>query len=110
MLFRAFVDAAIEFRARRIEREDANSRGGRRRFRTQGSLTRDVFAGLQAELERALHARPISRIQLSHLRGVETFQDAMKTIGSVTFEDCREPGGNSVACRWAREERLTRGA
>src|SRR5213080_4189992 len=106
MLFRAFVNAAIEFRARRIQREDANSRGGRRRFRTQRPLTRDVFAGLQAELERALYPRPITRIQLVRLRRIETFQDAMKTFGAVTLADYREPGAKSFVSRRAGEERL----
>src|SRR5258707_956711 len=110
MLFRAFVDASVEFRARRIEREDANSRGGGWRFRTQRPLTRDVFAGLQAELDCALHPRPITRIQIVCFGGVETLQDAMKTFGAVTFADFGESGAKSFVSRRAGEERPPQGA
>src|SRR6266568_9698533 len=107
MLFRASVDSPVEFCSRWIQCQDANSRGDGRRVRPQRSLVRYWLAGLQTEFDRALHSRPITRVQLLSFRLVESAENSVKMFRSPAFTYSRQPRAQ-LFIRWRTgEERLT---
>src|SRR6266699_2228759 len=103
MLFRASVDSPVEFCSRWIQCQDANSRGDRWRLRPQRSLLRHWLAGLQTEFDRALHSRPIARVQLLSFRLVESLKHSVEMFWSPVFTYLRYPRAQ-VFIRWRTGE------
>ena len=60
----ALVDACVELCAWRVERQDAEAARTFVRFGPIGFLVHDRLAGLQVDLDGALHARPVAREEL----------------------------------------------
>jgi hypothetical protein len=102
----AQVDAAVELFARRVEREDAQARGLRRRRGALGESRRETVAGLQTQLQRALDARPVARVEARCPFGVEPAQETVQVFRAACITQGDEPSAQLGVGRRGLEEGL----
>src|SRR2546423_3282475 len=106
----SLVDAPVEFGARRVEGEDAQARGLRRRGGTPRALGRERDARLQSHLDGALHARPVARLKACCRFGVEPAQNFVEMLNAPALAYACEATAQAFVRRRRFKKRLSKRA
>src|SRR6266545_8358972 len=85
VLFRTFIDALVKLGAWRIQNNYAQTLGTLVRLWPPRLLLRHRLSGLQSNFDRALHPRPIARIEFRRTLWIKALQQAMKVFGAAAF-------------------------
>jgi hypothetical protein len=80
-----FIDAPVKFGAGRVQDKYLQAARTLMSFRPAGLLLRHCLASLQPHFDRALHTRPISRVEFGRALWIQSLEQTMKAFDAPAF-------------------------